>query len=423
MGSYGEHDRARVVAEQGRTQRSAFQRDHARIVHSEAFRRLADKTQVVVAGQDDFPRTRLTHSLECAQVGREMAAALGSEPDVVEVGCLAHDAGHPPFGHNGEDALNEIAQACGGFEGNAQSFRLLTRIEAKRFDATGASVGLNLTRACLDAATKYPWQRHPGSAKFGVYSDDEPIFTWMREGAPVGQRCFEAQVMDWADDVAYSVHDVEDAVHLGVLHVREMGSDSFVDNVVQVATHRFHTEPEQAQQAVQRLIDLPEWRQAQQWEAQCDCQPSSNLPHSCLASSRAGAAALKNLTSRLIGRFARSAELATRQECGQGPLVRYQAHLVIPEQQRAECDVLKAAAAQVMMLGPQAQQRYQQERRVLHTVADAFSEARVQPLDPLAREQLRMASGDQARMRAVVDAVAGLTDTSALALYARLSAQ
>src|SRR3954465_15616931 len=211
MPGYDDSDEERLVPEPtSRSGRTAFQRDRARVLHSSALRRLAGKTQVVEPSSASVPRTRLTHSLECAQVGRELGAALGCDPDLVEAACLAHDLGHPPYGHNGETALDEAAKPCGGFEGNAQSLRLLSRLEAK---VEGA--GLNLTRATLDAATKYPWPKREGTTKFGVSPDDEPVFAWLRDGVDGRRRCLEAQVMDWADDVAYSVHDLEDGLHSG----------------------------------------------------------------------------------------------------------------------------------------------------------------------------------------------------------------
>src|SRR6202012_1707224 len=169
-------------------------------------RRLAAKTQVVQVGASDFPRTRLTHSLECAQIGRELGAALGCDPDLVDAACLAHDLGHPPFGHNGESALAALADpggplACGGFEGNAQSLRLLTRLGPKR---PGAA--LNLPRAPLDPAVKYPWPAEAARAatslpdnvtlhlpaKYGAYQSDIAAFDWIRAAAPGRRRCLEA---------------------------------------------------------------------------------------------------------------------------------------------------------------------------------------------------------------------------------------
>lgn len=451
---YTEDDQRRFVAERGRAGRSDFQRDHARLVHSAAFRRLAAKTQVVVAGEHDFPRTRLTHSLECAQVGREMAVALGSDPDVVEVACLAHDVGHPPFGHNGEAALNEIAAEWGGFEGNAQSFRILTHTEAKRFDAAGRSVGLNLTRACLDAATKYPWpQQQTGPdgstqvrAKFGVYAQDLAVFDWMREGAPAGQRCFEAQIMDWSDDVAYSAHDVEDAVHLGLLSLEKVSSGDGADHVIAVAQQRFGTDPQQAALALEQVVALPEWVAAASAQAASRTTAASTSGAGALAAStwqwgvppsgtdapllpglrvgtpasREAMAALKNLTSRLIGRFARGVELATREQYGDGDLLRYQAQLVIPAQLRAQCDVLKAVSAIAMMLGPHASARYEQQRQVVQDLVQAFAQSWLRSPDPVAQADLDQAGDESARMRAVVDTVASLTDTSALALHHQL---
>ncbi|MGJ7415382.1 deoxyguanosinetriphosphate triphosphohydrolase [Streptomyces cinereoruber] len=398
--------------------RTAFQRDRARVLHSAALRRLAGKTQVVTPGTrghawDASPRTRLTHSLECAQVGRELGAALGCDPDLVEAACLSHDMGHPPFGHNGEQALNDVAKDCGGFEGNAQSLRLLTRIEPKRFvkDADGelVSVGLNLTRAALDAATKYPWGRgghpqDPGSPKFGVYEDDLPVFEWARRGAPAHRKCFEAQVMDWSDDVAYSVHDFEDGLHAGHIDPNLLLAEPERADIWQVAIGRYvpeDTDPQELAEALDRLVDQEWW------------------PHGYDGSAVAQAR-LKDATSQLIGRFCLAAEGATRQAYGSGRLTRYGAELVVPRETRNECAVLKAVAVRYVMQRAEQEALRADQRIIVAELAEALVARAPDGLEPQFRAAFDAAPDDRARKRVIVDQIASLTDASARALHARL---
>jgi dGTPase len=409
FGIYETADTERHVPEPDkRPGRTAFQRDRARVLHSAGLRRLAGKTQVVDPGGDTNPRTRLTHSLECAQVGRELGAALGCDPDLVETACLAHDLGHPPFGHNGETVLDQIAQPCGGFEGNAQSLRLLTRLEPKRFADDGhRSVGLNLTRAALDAATKYPWPRgghptDPGSPKFGVYEDDLAVFSWFRADAPRAQTCFEAQVMDWADDVAYSVHDVEDGLHAGHFDPRLLRSGPERQEIFDVAAARYAppgTDEQELAEALDRLL-------AQAWWP-------SRYDGSALAQAR-----LKDTTSQLIGRFCLAAEAATRAEYGTGRLTRYRARLVVPRAQRLECAVLKAVADRYVMQREAQERRRGEQRIVIAELAAVLLDRAPDGLDPQFRDVFRAAPDDRARLRAVVDQIASLTDATATALHA-----
>ncbi len=380
----------RVVEEPKGSGRTPFQRDRARVLHSAALRRLAGKTQVVVAGEDDFPRTRLTHSLECAQIGREMGQELGADPDLVDAACLAHDLGHPPFGHNGETALDEIAAAAGGFEGNAQSLRLLTRLEVK---VPGA--GLNLTRAALDAATKYPWPKQPGMTKYGVYDDDLEAFRWARAGTPGDRRSIEAQVMDWADDVAYSVHDLEDGVQARLIVPGTIDPEA----VVAAATEYLpDAEPQQLQVVWAELTAG--------WPTSYDGGPRDT-------------ATLKALTSSLIGRFCAAAVDATRAVHGVGPLTRYAADLVVPDRVRLECGLLKAVALDLVMRHPERLQRQATQRELLHELAAAITDRAPDVLDPLLRPAWQ-AADDAGKVRVVADQLAGLTDASAVAWHARL---
>ena len=388
--------------------RSAFQRDRARVLHSSALRRLAAKTQVHVMFEDDFPRTRLTHSLECAQIGRELGAALGADPDLVDAACLAHDLGHPPFGHNGEAELHAVAADIGGFEGNAQSLRILTRLEIKTFTPDGENVGLNLTRGMLDATIKYPWSASPQRRKFGVYDDDRQTFDWIRSGRPAGadgeQRSFEAQVMDWADDVAYSVHDLEDALHDGSLTLAMLRDRIDRTQLLTLCQQRYAadvTDLAELEQALERLIALP-W-----WPADFD------------GSARSLSAA-KTLTSQLIGRFCNASQSATRDAFGHGALTRYNAQLVVPREVRLECAVLKAAAARYVMERPGTEVRYARERELIAELIDAVIAGAPGTLDPLFAGWFNEAESDHQRLRIVVDQVSTLTDTRAQLMHTAL---
>ena len=292
---------------------------------------------MVAPDEDAVPRTRLTHSLEVAQIAREIGEQLGCDADLVDLAGLAHDIGHPPFGHNGESALDQVGAAAGGFEANAQNLRLLSRLEPKIITGDGRPAGLNLTRASLDAVIKYPWPRPPAGGKFGVYADDA---AGLRVGRATGGRtagdCLEAQVMDWADDVAYSVHDVEDGVSAGRIDLagwptrragRRCGCGAGVLD-------------ESAADLGAVLDDLLPCR----W----------SRPGSVTGRGPVADAAVKRLTSELTGRFATGAIAATRAAAGPGPLRRYAADLQVPRLLRAEVAVLKAIARRYVMADPVA---------------------------------------------------------------------
>ena len=208
--------RGRKVAEPESRTRTPFARDRDRIIHSTAFRRLKEKTQVFVAHEGDHFRTRLTHSLEVAQIARSLATALGLDPDLAETIALAHDLGHPPFGHAGEDELQVQMQAYGGFDHNVQTFRVVTKLERRypRFD------GLNLTWETLEGVIK-----HNGPV---VDKLDRPSWSAIAEfDAEYGLRLStwasaEAQVAALADDIAYNNHDVDDGVEAGLFFLKEL---------------------------------------------------------------------------------------------------------------------------------------------------------------------------------------------------------
>jgi dGTPase len=401
--TYSSFDQERFLDEPAkRPGRTEFMRDRARVIHSAALRRLAAKTQVAVPWENDFQRTRLSHSLECAQIGRELGESLGADPDLQDTACLSHDLGHPPFGHNGEEALAAIAEDFGGFEGNAQSFRLLVRLEAKTVDSNGKSIGLNLTRASLDGATKYPWPRSENSLKFGVYDDDVAVFNWMRKEAPAGKKCIEAQIMDWSDDCAYSVHDLEDAIFAGQVSVKTFEKDFADLYTAMTRDYKSDATEQEALDAHKRLSELSAW------------------PHYYDGSHRS-LARLKDSTSQLIGRFVLAAEVETRRIHGNENLSRYGANLEIPREQKVEVDFLKSIAGHYLINAAHSQERYAKQQVIISELVEMLLKY-PHELDSFFKKPWDEASDDLAKMRVVIDQVAALTDPGAYALHARLIA-
>lgn len=393
------------------TKRGEFARDRARVLHSSALRRLGAKTQVLSPTTGDFARTRLTHSLEVAQVGREMAIALGMDPDVVDTACLAHDLGHPPFGHNGERALAEWASDFGGFEGNAQTLRILSRIEPKVIDSNNISHGLNLTRASLDASCKYPWSRAEGvaelggnqSVKFGYYEDDIKVFEFLRAGAIDKRKCIEAEVMDFADDVAYSVHDFEDAIVSGYVipaEVNDPKSHTELFSKIQAWAGPGLSRSD-IEEAFLRLSSSSFWLKE-------------------YTATKADLATLKNLTSSLIGSFVRRTTEHTHSLNSSTNLVRYQGSLQVPIDVRAEIAILKGTVSVYLMTDEKRQPYYEKQRELLQQLANAILASNGKHLDAFFQEAYTAAKTQGEQYRVVVDQVASLTDVSATKLHAEL---
>ena len=392
---YNQFDEQRFVVEPPKRHgRRAFARDKARVLHSAGLRRLSAKTQVMSAGADDFPRTRLTHTLEVAQIGRELGEALGCDPDLVETACLVHDIGHPPFGHNGEEALHQAALDIGGFEGNAQTFRLLTRLESKTI-RDNRSIGLNLTRATLDAATKYPWAFDGKNPKFGFYREDQEIFEWVRKDVTTKDKVFEAQVMDIADDIAYSVHDIEDAIYGKHFNPNSLSAQEEFDEVVKVAKSEYAPDlsSDQLNQALNYLINQEWWVKS-------------------FTAIQVEMAALKNMTSYLIGKFTEEIEKSTKLENKSTNLTRYNAKLVMPSETRSQIAVLKAVVNLFVMQRKGAAENYAKEQELILSIVAGLQQ-NPNKLNPQFKSQFDSATNEKDAKRAIIDQVASLTDSSA----------
>lgn len=407
-------------------QRSPFQRDRDRILYSSAFRRLAGITQIVRAGEADVFHTRQQHTLKVAQVGRRIsdrlllqqpaeASSLGLDVEVVEAACLAHDLGHPPFGHVGEHVLGSLASKndADGFEGNAQTFRIVTRL-AVRFDS---AEGLDLTRATLAACLKYPWIRDVSNPartkKWGAYEDDRDDFTFARMFSPGENKTLEAEIMDWADDIAYSVHDLEDFHRCGVIPWHQLFSGDAgrsgtpAASTIDRATQGWYNSPVDAigrlRDAFRNLEDL----------LRNTFEPLLFSPYEGTREQRQ---MLRTMTSSLIARYIGAASLSTVEDVGNGLRA-----LQIGDQEQDEIRILKQITRDYIIENPSlvAQQKGQQRvlSELFETILGDATSGHPRYLPPRLRYLWR---DDLPRARFVADAIASLTEAEALGLHSRL---
>lgn len=443
-------ERYRRFYEESRVRyRSEGQRDRDRVLYSSAFRRLAEVTQVVAPTEGHVFHNRLTHTLEVAQIGRRLAEKLtdpksaptysdvarelgGIDPDIVETAALIHDLAHPPFGHVAEKELNRLVLLSGdpdGYEGNAQSFRIATRLEVQKGDA---QAGLDLTRASLKASLKYPWIRPltpekdstaadpDHQKKWGVYRTEEEYFTWLRQG--IGTKAYrrtpEVEIMDWSDDVAYSVHDVEDFFRAGLVPLDRIIAnygherDWFFSQVradVDENDDDARAEAGAREQTFIRLIEGLERVGAQ--------------PPGPFRDRRDQRVLLNELKSFFIGRFIDGVALAPTRRGPRG-------NLRIPSTLEQEVYMLKQLVWVYVINNPAlATQQVGQVRaiRALFLGFERYSRDRADwtKFPERFREHLEAvregnSAGKRQRVRVVADLVASMTERQALSMYQRL---
>lgn len=403
---YTPHDRERLHPEEAKAadEREEFERDRARIIHSAAFRRLQGKTQVFGVRYGDFFRTRLTHSLEVAQIGKGLALRLGVDPTLVEAISLAHDIGHPPFGHYGEQVLRTGMAAHGSFEANAQNLRVLTQLEVK----SDRYVGLNLSRSVLDGLLKYKaiYGSQPDLGK-ACYEDDASLLAWVCEHGSPEERSFECQIMNWADDVAYSAHDLEDGIHVGMItlqHLRRPANQEAVIQRVRVAA-----EERGRVWSVDEVVRELDWLAARLLELE-------GLP-----TPRQARAALKDLTSRLINEFVRCAQGAPRLAWSQNLSERYRYGLMVPDVQERRCEVLKQVAFVLVFAEPRVTTLAHRARHMIERLFAVFQDEASAAMYPLEFQDVFAAARDDAQRRRVAcDYIATMTDFQAERTYQRL---
>lgn len=411
-------------------QRNHFQRDRDRILYAGALRRLVGVTQVVSPGEGEVFHNRLTHTLKVAQVARRIAEMFlakraeathaenwgGINPDVVEAAALAHDLGHPPFGHIAEDELNSLVSnivGIDGYEGNAQSFRIITRLAVRRADSPH---GLDLTRATLDATLKYPRMGAEGVHKYGAFRDDEPAFRFARglHDDTDHSRCIEAQIMDWADDITYSVHDTEDFYRAGLIPLHLLrASQSERSRFLDAAVSRRKKIHKPFTQSLDDITDI--------FKSFCYTIPTRER----YSGTRSQRGALAEFTSKTVADYVRGTKLVRPpgDKDGEG--------LDIPEEFLVQVALLKELTWHYVIHNPALAGHQFGQRRIIKTLFDIFYEAarnrRWVLFPPHFQEEAEEAletQGDFAPPRCArlsADTIASMTDQQALRLYQRLT--
>ncbi|HEY0792184.1 MAG TPA: dNTP triphosphohydrolase [Chthoniobacterales bacterium] len=400
---YQPYDVASFAPREPDDYRTPFQTDRDRIIYSSAFRRLQAKTQVFLSGEFDFYRTRLTHSLEVAQIGRSICGFLRQtcadlhddfhiDPDLVEAVCLTHDLGHSPFGHAGERTLHQLMRVHGGFEGNAQSLRIITETI---YPGTTVRRGMNPTRAFIDGILKYKrfHADNPAADHHFLYDEQQPYREFALAGVDLASapdlnrfRSVECEIMDWADDTAYCLNDLVDSINAGFLRLER----------VQRWAERQNLNGEGAKHAETVLSAINEGK----------------------AEPRLG---------KKIGSFIRSTSLQQRVNPGSVLSNRYRFGLFVDPAVRAEADLYKQISQDLVFDHPQLHQLERKGKVILDGIFNAFVETYLGAGDSSLRllpesfdRVIRHQPNDRGRARILCDYLAGMTDGFAVRTYKRL---
>jgi dGTPase len=419
----------RLVAEsKPNDYREPAQRDYDRILYSSALRRLGGVTQVVASHEGHVFHNRLTHTMRVAQIGRRLAQRFlkkspgetqevgGINPDVVEAAALAHDLGHPPFGHIAEEELRDCVvkqNVLDGFEGNAQSFRIVTQLALRSKEP-----GLNLTRATLNALLKYPWTRQSDGyekEKYGLYHSEIEYFDYARKLQPPGdkRKSAEAEIMDWADDVTYAVHDAEDFYRARLIPLDRLASLDD-DSERQRFFDGMYKRPELAKQmGPKSRADLEE-----AFKKVITAFPISE-PYT---GSREHRSRLRDFSSNLIGLFVNAIELNV-------PANQAQSFVEISTLQSSQVRILKALTWFYVIYNPALATQQFGQRRMIRKLFEIFGNAAVAAKEeerniiPFAfRDEISDSKGNSAALtRVVTDMISGMTEQGLIKLYRRLT--